>query len=278
VIDRAMQSGAAALADRRSGQQSLFDDLEEDQMPVPVALPDIPEWEDRERLAREKEVLGFYLSSHPLAEYEKTLAMFCSHNTTGLTDVPHRTEVILGGMVSAIKIAHVKRLRPGATATKYANFDLEDMHGAIRCIAWPEEYLKFGDLIKPDAIVLARGAVDRRGGDEANLVVNELIPLDQLDARYTSGVVIRVDSRLHGTDILPKVREIVRCYPGSRDLELMLSLEDGSRVHLKSYRLGLEVVPELRQRIEDLLGPGHYQLIISPPKPSNGNGNRHRRP
>lgn len=274
VIDRAMQAGAAALSDRRSGQKSLFGDLEENAAEVEVTLPDMPEWPDRERLAKEKEVLGFYLSSHPLAEYQKTLATFCSHTTGGLAEVPHRSEVILGGMISAIKISHIRKLRPGAAATKFANFDLEDMHGTIRCILWPEDFLKFGDLVKADAIVLARGAVDRRGGDEANLVVNELIPIEQLDSRYTSGVVIRVDQGIHGDEILPKVREIVRCYPGNLALELVLSLTDGSRVHLKSHRLQLEVNPELRQRIDDLLGPGHYQLMVSPPKPSNGNGNR----
>ncbi len=277
VIDRAMQSGAAALADRRSGQKSLFQDLGENDSADEVVLPDTPEWADRQRLAMEKEVLGFYLSSHPLAEYEKALSTFCSHSTAGLTDVPHRTEVILGGMISAIKVSHVRKLRPGSTATRFANFDLEDLQGTIRCIVWPDEFLKFGELVKPDAILLVRGAVDRRGGDEANLVVNELIPMEQLDARYTSGLIIRIDQRLHGEDILPKVREIVRCYPGSRELELRLALEDGTRVHLKSHRLQLEIQPELRQRIDDLLGPGHYQLIVSPPKPSNGNGNRGRR-
>jgi DNA polymerase-3 subunit alpha len=278
LIDRAMQSGAATLADRRSGQKNLFGDLDEGESEVQVTLPDIPEWAERERLAMEKEVLGFYLSSHPLAEYEKKLSTFCSHTTVGLADAPHRSEVILGGMISAIKIAHVRKLRPGAAATKYANFDLEDMYGAIRCILWPEDFLKYGELVQPDAILLVRGAIDRRGGDEANLVVNELIPMDQLDARYTSGVVIRIDQHVHSPDILPKVREIVRCYPGNRDLELVLFLEDGSRVHLKSHRVQLEIDPELRRRVDDLLGPGHYQLIMSPPKPSNGNGNRGRRP
>ena len=282
VVDRAIQAGAAAVADRRSGQKSLFGDLEEEEGSAPVVLPDIPEWDERERLANEKEVLGFYLSSHPLAEYEKLLATFCSQTTTGLAEVPHRAEVILGGMISAIKLAHIRNPKPGAVATKYANFDLEDMHGAIRCIAWPEEFLKFGELVKADSIVLVRGSVDRRGGDEANLIVNELIPLDQLDARYTSGVIIRVDQRHHGPDILPKVREVVRGYPGDRNLELVLALEDGTRVHLRSHGTRLEVTDELRRRVEDLLGPGSYQLIVSPPKPAasngNGNGQRGRRP
>ena len=60
-------------------------------------------------------------------------------------------------MISAIKIAHIRKLRPGAVATKYANFDLEDMHGAVRCIIWPDEFLKFGELVKPDAILLVAG-------------------------------------------------------------------------------------------------------------------------
>ena len=221
----------------------------------------------------EKEVLGFYLTSHPLAEYQKSLATFCSHTTANLSEMPHRSEVILGGMLGAIKLAHVRKVRPGATATKYANFDLEDMHGAVRCILWPDDFLKYGELVKPDAILLVRGAVDKRGGDEANLIVNEVIPMDQLDSRYTSGVIIRVDQRVHGTEVLPKIREIVRGYPGSRELELILNLDDGSRVYLKSQRLHLDITPELRSRVEDLLGPGSYQLITTPPKPSNGNGN-----
>ena len=268
VVDRALQSGAAALADRRSGQKSLFGDLEDEEEEVTgAALPDIPEMEERERLAMEKEVLGFYLTSHPLAEYQKALSTFCSHTTVSLSDMPHRSEVILGGMLSSIKLAHVRKVRPGATATKYANFDLEDMHGCVRCILWPDDFLKYGELVKPDAILLVRGVVDKRGGDEANLIVNELIPMDQLDSRYTSGVVIRVDQKMHGDDVLPKVREIVRGYPGNRDLELVLNLDDGSRVHLKSQRLQLEITPELRQRVDDLLGPGYYQLITTPPKP-----------
>ena len=223
----------------------------------------------------EKEVLGFYLSSHPLAEYEKTLSTFCSHTTVRLADMPHRRSDH-GRHALRHQIRSCAQSPPGATATKYANFDLEDMQGPVRCILWPDDFLKYGELVQPDAILLVRGAVDRRGGDEANLIVNELIPLDQLDSRYTSGVVIRVDQKVHGDQMLPKVREIVRCYPGGRDLQLILSLDDGSRVHLRSQKMQLDINPELKRRVEDLLGPGNYQLITTPPKPSNGNGNGRR--
>ena len=148
VLDRAIQSGAAALADRRSGQKSLFGAMDEEEEAEPVAdLPDIPEIEQRERLLMEKEVLGFYLSSHPLAEHEKALASFCSHKTDEIGSLSDRAEVIMGGMLSSLKFAHVKRVRAGATHTKYVNFDLEDTAGSIRCILWPEDFAKMGHLV-----------------------------------------------------------------------------------------------------------------------------------
>ena len=258
VVERAMQAGASKLKDRRSGQKSLFDAMTEEEEPEPVVLPDVPEFPERERLMLEKEVLGFYLSSHPLAEYEQTLNSFCSHSTDNLDGVKDRAEVMMGGIISSIKVSYTKK------NAKYAMFDMEDTTGNIRCIAWPGEYDKTADQIQPDAIVLIRGVLDRRGGDEANLIVNEMIPLDQVNARYTRGLRILVDQARHGDDILPKIREIVRYYPGNREVQLVLALDDGSRVHLKSSR-GLDVKPEVQQRVEELLGPGSCQVMLAKP-------------
>ena len=78
-----MQSGAAALSDRRSGQRSLFGDIEESEPAAESAsLPDIPELEQRELLAAEKEVLGFYLTSHPLEQYAEKLKKYSQHSTS----------------------------------------------------------------------------------------------------------------------------------------------------------------------------------------------------
>jgi len=269
VLDRALQAGAATLADRRSGQKNLFGGGgdADDKKSTAVVLPDVGEFEERERLISEKEVLGFYLSSHPLSEYEATLSEFCSHTIDKIPDLPDRTEVFLGGMLSAIKITNTKNSRPGAP-TRYAMFDLEDMTGTMRCILWPDDFVNFGQLVQPDAIMVVRGSLDRRGGDEANLVVNELIPLTELGSRYTTGVVVRVDEAKHGTEILPKIREIVRGYPGQRDFELLLQLRDGCRVRLRSQKLRLDVNPELQRRLDELLGPGNLRRITSPPKPN----------
>ncbi len=266
VLDRAIQAGASALADRKSGQKSLFGEMEEsnNEDEVSVQLPDVPAWEERERLLLEKEVLGFYLSSHPLEEFKGKFETFCSHTTAEIGNLPDRTEVSMGGMISAIKLAHVRKARPGSTATKYANFDLEDMHGAIRCIVWPNDYQQFADSIQADAVLVARGVIDRRGGgDEANLIINELIPIEQLDARYTRGVLVRVHESAHGEKSLQQVREILRGYPGNCEVQLLLFLDDGSRVKLRSENLRVELNPEMRSRIDDLLGPGNFRLLTA---------------
>ncbi len=279
VLERALQSGAAAAADRRAGQLSLFGEEPEEEVAAAVDLPALPEMDEREKLAQEKEVLGFYLSSHPLAEHQSKLSAYCTHTTAELTGLSDRTEVYVGGLLSAIKTAHVRKARDPGESTKYVNFDLEDMDGAIRCILWPREYADYGNLVQPDAILVARAVVDRRGGsDEVNLVVNELIPLDLLDARYTKGILVRVDELQHGEQALQELRKIIRSFPGDRDLQLLLQLADGRRVIIDSLGYKVDIVPELRQRIDALLQPGNVRLLTDKPEAKPGVGRANGRP
>jgi DNA polymerase-3 subunit alpha len=228
-------------------------------------LPSIDEWPDRERAQNEKEVLGFYLTSHPLDEHKLTLSKYCSHTTADIPQLKDREEVVLGGMISSLKFSQTRNPQPGKPS-KYVMFDLEDVEGAIRCILWPDGFAEMGHLVVPDAILVVRGAIDRRGGDEANLVINELIPLDELGQRYTTGIVVRILENEHPADILEKIREVVRASPGNSELQLALVLEDGSRVFLRSNRVRIEITRELQDRLEGVLGPGNLQLITTKPR------------
>jgi DNA polymerase-3 subunit alpha len=273
AVDRALQSGAVAAADRRSGQRGLFDDVDEPAETDATLLPELPEWDEKEKLAKEKEVLGFYLTSHPLSEHLSTLASYCSHTTAAAAKLDHRTEVMLGGLVSAIAVKHSKRADPGRP-TRYAMFDLEDTEDMIRCICWPEQFVAYEAFIKPDAIVVIRGVVDKRpGSDEANLIVNEIIPLADLSARYTRGVLIRVDESQHGPEKLNQLHEILRGYPGKAELQLMICLADGSKVSMNCSDLSLTITAEMRTRVDDLLGPGNFRLITAAPTVGAKNGN-----
>ena len=157
-------------------------------------------------------------------------------------------------------------------------FDLEDMVGAIRCICWPTEFVKIGHMVQPDAILICRGTVDKRGGDEANLIVNEIIPMEQLDGKYTTGVQVHIDEQKHGVEGLQTICEIVRGYPGSRDLELQIRLKDGTIATIASHKFRVDVDSELKRRIEDSMGRGSIQYKTEVPKPQNAEPAYRRKP
>lgn len=141
------------------------------------------------------------------------------------------------------------------------------MQGAIRCILWPRGFADHGEKVQPDAVVLAKGKVDRRGGgDEANLIIDELIPLDDLDNRYTHGMRIRLDEASHDRQTIERLREILRGYPGNQELLFSMKLSEGEMVHLKADKFKVQVTPEMRNRIDDLLGSGNYRLMMSKPR------------
>ncbi len=267
VMDRAMQAGASAAADRKTGQRSLFDDFEEDVREV-VTLPDVPEWARRDKLFYEKDVLGFYLTSHPLEEIADQLLPYCTHATDELPQLADRTSVYVGGMISSIKLSRVRKVRDENAPTKYAMFDLEDLRGNVRCILWPDNFADCGHLVQADAVILAKATVDKRGGgDEVNLIIDELVPLEDLEQRFTRGVMICLDENKHGMHGLKMLHEISRAYPGNGELQLQLSLADGRRVAMTSQKIRVDVVPEYRRRVEELLSPGHFQVLITSPSP-----------
>jgi DNA polymerase-3 subunit alpha len=264
AIDRAFGAGAAAAADRRSGQLGLFgSDEDESEQAGTANLPDVPEWDQRDKLTKEKEVLGFYLSSHPLAEHQATLSTYCSHTSSEAAALKSRSEVTLGGMLSAIKYAHTKNSRPGSP-NRYVTFDLEDTAGTMRCIVWPDQLANYTHLIERDKIVVARGTVDKRpGSEEANLIVSELIALDDVAKRYTRGVAVRISEEGHGEQKLEQLHEILRGYPGSCTLELLVCLSDGSRVRCDCDEFRVAVNDEMRTRVDQLLGPGNLRLLTA---------------
>ncbi len=167
ILDAAIQAGDSTVADKERGQMSLFDMFEPEEekeaeaAPKEIDLPKLPEWPEKEKLAREKKVLGFYRSGHPLAAYRDILKFHCTHTTTALKTLKHRTQIVMGGIIGQIE--------KKATKTKnelYARFTLEDEEGAVPCILWPKKYVLFCDFIQPDAVVLCVGEVDNRKKEE----------------------------------------------------------------------------------------------------------------
>ncbi|MFM8494484.1 MAG: OB-fold nucleic acid binding domain-containing protein, partial [Planctomycetia bacterium] len=217
---------------------------------------DVPPLSDAQMRLGEKEVLGYYVHSHPLAEHAAVLDAVTTHGTTDLAGVPARREVVIGGLVAAVKHSAVKQPRNGSTHTRYAMFDLEDMEGLVRTICWPEEFARVGERIRPDEVVIVTGSIDRRAGsDETNLIVNDLVPVAAVWTRPVSSVTVRFDESRHGADLLDRLVAAVRRHPGGVPLRLLIELADGRRVHVDCDRHAVAGSEALHAELVALLGP-----------------------
>ena len=263
VLPRAAQAGQAAQEDRRRGQRSLFEMFTADEgspsgghgnghkpatnghAAALGGLPDVPELPDVERLAEEKKVLGFYMSSHPLTRHATMLQALATHQCADLAAVAEGTEVVLGGMIVGVQVRNVSKSRSGLT--RMGKFTFEDLTGTVPAMLWPEEFAKFEELVKNDTIGFVRGKLDRRR-DPAELIISKVILLAQGPAELSCGVVVTlrkgvIDEQKDLESLLRKIR--VR--PGN--LDVFLEILGLAGVRRAIYRVG----PSLKIRYDDHL-------------------------
>ncbi|MEZ6063621.1 MAG: DNA polymerase III subunit alpha [Planctomycetaceae bacterium] len=223
VVERAVASAASRAKDRASGQMSLFggdDDDAGEEEDFQVALPDVPDWTHSQKLAFEKESLGFYLTSHPLTQHSKRIERYAQTKNRELGDMEDGAVVTIAGMIGSIKIATAKKSNTNGQ-NRYANFDLEDATAIVRCIAWPADYSRYEDVIRTENVVIIQGKVDRRGR-EPNIVVNRILTLDQADREFTTQVAIKFERGLHNRDDLENVRQVLARFPGQTDVVILV--------------------------------------------------------
>ena len=220
----------------------------------------------REKLAAEKEVLGFYLTSHPLTELADRIARFATHTTKDLVELDDGTEVVLGGMISSIKRATTKK--PSRNGhSKYVNFDFEDPQGVVRCIMWPEEFNRLGEKVVPEGMRFIKGKVDKRSR-EPNVVVDSMWTLEEVEKEFTKQVAIKFQRGLHDEKSLARVRDILRRHPGRSEVVLVVDTLDEAEPSTRlryimqtpnDYRVCC--TPELKTALTDILGEGHLVLV-----------------
>ncbi len=245
VLPRAIKDGQAAAESRRRGQVDMFGMFEPDEPTngnghvngngngkTAAALPDVPELPDAERLAEEKKVLGFYMTSHPLARHGAMLSALATHRVADLANIGDKGEVVLGGMISGVTVRNVQKSRSGLT--RMAKLTFEDLTGNVPAMLWPEDFAKNEAMIKDDAICFVRGSLSRQR-DPAELIINRIIPLERGAAELSRGVVVRLTKGVTQPTDLERLLRTIRNYPGNLDLYLeILGLERARRAVYKA--------------------------------------------
>ena len=254
MVDAALKAGQGAAEDAAKGQGSLFgsdDDAPAQLQPSALqGLPKIPEWTENEKAMNEKEVLGFYLSAHPLQAFAGTFAKLRTHECSEVLTLPEKTPVVLAGKVSDIKIA------VGKDNKSYANFTLEDASGGVRSIMWANTYEQCAHLIKNDSIVCMRGKMNRRKSASDDSPDGNFVP----DEAWAMDISITLDEQRHSEDSVTTLVKVLQDNPGHGAVEVFLRLKGGAVASFSGHRMTAGVTPTLQQEITEFLGAGSAKV------------------
>ncbi|MGB4781868.1 DNA polymerase III subunit alpha [Candidatus Methylomirabilis sp.] len=252
VVDKAMEAGAGAQRERAQGQVSLLDALETKGGlgHQAGALPVIPEWSPHQRLAAEKETLGFYVTGHPLTDYRDVIAKVAAITTDRLAACQDKETVTLCAIVSAIKEIATK------SGDRMAFVTLEDMAGTVEAVAFPDLYkANLLHLVK-GAAVMVKGQVDV-GEEVVKLLLTEVSPLANARRNGKSVVEITVEEAHLSDPTLEQLKSLLLKFPGSIPVRLHLSVAPNAKVTIAaSPDMTVTANELLRQEVEALLGPG----------------------
>ena len=188
AIDPAMESGQKRQRDRESGQASLFGgpDQAAAASGATERVADAPPWSEAERLAFEKESLGFFISGHPLERHRAELAQWASATTATLAQQAAAGEVSVGGLVTALRLIKTKK------GDRMASFVLEDLEGNVEVLVFPEAYKKAGARLADDVIVIVKARAEIEDDGKARLLASDVMALDQAKLAIARHVTIRV--------------------------------------------------------------------------------------
>ncbi len=260
-LDAALNEAQLKAAEREAGQVSLFGEAAAPEArPAPPTLPDVPAWTEAERLAREKEVIGFFISGHPLERFRDEVALFGARTTATLHEWSEH-QVTIAAVVTAVKRQISKK-----TGKEYARLVLEDFHGTAEAICFPEAWAKLNQVILPDAALLLTGGYsDRdRSEDRAPFIVEGARPLTEL--RQTGQLGLSLRWRLPAAPPADKLRAAARLFdrhPGPTPVYIEWNDGNGETVRLRARRLRVALEEDLVRGLRDLLGADAVHYIKS---------------
>ena len=253
ILDKALEVAGGIQKDRSNGQFSFFDTFEnqENFKKTFQEIPNIPEWSESQLLSFEKAMLGFYITKHPLARYERIIRGYSTCSVSGLAALRDGREVILGGIISKLRMTTTKK-----TGEKMAIIGFEDLDGTVEVLVFPSAYPNLAKHIKMDAILFIKGRLNMRE-EEPKIIASEMVPIDEVREKLTKAVYINLVSTGLEKDILETLKGILAKYPGELPVYLGF-LRPDKKVTEILLGADFRVAPaeKLVTDIEELLGQG----------------------
>jgi DNA polymerase-3 subunit alpha len=250
-LERVCQWAAPVSRPECTNQMGLF---APGSLPVrvaaPPALPEVPEWEQKERLRAERETIGFFITGHPLDKYERDLKRVANTTTAQLRSRTHQESV------SVVGVIHTLKLKNSRKGDRYAAFNLEDRVGVVEVIAWPETYRRCEAAIHGDEPVVVTGSAEI-SEERCQIIADTVSPLVEARERGAKQVHFALHSESVGPESLQLLRNTLSQHRGSCNAFLHLLLPNRTETVI-ALPADLKVAPTERmvEDVERLFGNG----------------------
>jgi len=260
AIDTAMESGAREQRDRASGQTGLFamafaaglEDKSEH------TLPNLPDWTQKERLINEKEMLGFYVTGHPLDEFKDKVSELATHNSDNLDETPleRGSNVVVCGIMNGIQRRRNKK------GDLWASFSLEDHLGVMECMVFAAQYERLLKELIEESPVMIRAMALPEEGASTRLSVQEIIPLAVASVPLPSLIAIRIRVSTNGQDKAQALHDLFTRKKGNAAVRLRLEKPKDFSV---IFDIPEKVRPdkEFKAEISKLCGPEALEILAN---------------
>lgn len=252
ALDQVMEEAQRLHRAKARGQMSMFG--ERGSFPFSgEALPEVPPWEESQRLEHEKESLGFYVTGHPMERIMDQVSSWVNADTQRLASMADRVEVRIVGMKRSCKEVATKN------GERMGFLTLEDLHGSVEVVCFPEAYQQALPLIQKDRPLCVRGILEH-GEDSYKLLASEVLSLETVVALVAMPVelVVKVSS-MQESDLVD-LRELLRSSPGHRAIRLHMVLEGGKVAVLElPESLRVDLGDGFLSRLQETMG-GRVEL------------------
>lgn len=258
ALEDALDYGQTLQKERNGPQMGLFSGGSESPAPINTPpMPQIEEWDERQRLTFEKEALGFYISGHPLGQYEDLLEKFTNTDTLTLSETEDGKTVRIGGIVMNSKTITTKK------GERMAFVNLEDLQGTVEVTVFPSIYAKAWELLVEDAPILIQGQL-QRDENAVKILADTIIPVDKAEETWTAAVHVRLDIHHTEKNALTTLHNIFMRHPGSCNAFIHLNDPDRTETVIALPEdLRIKAGASLIREINGFLGYGAVETVCS---------------
>jgi len=259
VLDKAMERAQKAQRDAESGQHGLFGVFnQEETHEHNDKLPNVPDWDEHTRLAAEKEILGFFITGHPLEKYKDKLEDFRALTTEeicGLKTSTGKDEIYSGGVIANLRVLKSKK------GEFYALAQLEDLSGCVDMLVFPEAYRRLAEKVKLEVPVLIRGGVRVEEGSNPKLTVSEIIPLEDAKPKLPRSLRIRIPLESATEFTVDALHALFRDRQGEAKVLFDVERQGDFMVVMEAGSYNVQPDRNFIARVEELCGRGSVRII-----------------